>query len=168
MPPKGKQGTKGAKQIVEENKSTLKFYQYVIGGVNVLYLLLQYFLFWESFTALYVFLWLSSVALCLGSYQFMASMGRAKYSTDRGLLDSGIDLNMEAGMAEHAKDLVLLTSIVQCLSLVSNYFWILWLMAPGRAFYLLWVNILAPWFFAPPPEVDEKKQKKMERKMKRQ
>lgn len=33
--PKGKQGTKGAKQIVEENKSTLKFYQYVIGGVNV-------------------------------------------------------------------------------------------------------------------------------------
>lgn len=40
---------------------------------------------------------------------------------------------------------------------------------PGRALYLLWVNILAPWFFAePPPEMDDKKQKKMERKMKRQ
>jgi hypothetical protein len=32
---------------------------------------------------------------------------------------------------------------------------------------MLWVNILAPWFFAPPAEVDEKKAKKMERKMKR-
>ena len=41
------------------------------------------------------------------------------------------------------------------------------LQAPARAFYLLWVNFLGPWFFAPPPEVDEKKQKKMERKMKR-
>ena len=40
--------------------------------------------------------------------------------------------------------------------------------APGRAFYMLWVNILSPWFFAEAPEVDEKKMKKMERKMKRQ
>lgn len=38
---------------------------------------------------------------------------------------------------------------------------------PGRGFYLLWVNILGPWFFAPAPEQDEKKMKKMERKMKR-
>ncbi|XP_062621495.1 transmembrane protein 208-like [Saccostrea cucullata] len=167
MPPKGKQGTKGAKQIVEENKATLQFYQYVIGGVNVAFFLVQYFLFWEFFTAFYVFLWLSAVAVCLGSYQFMASMGRAKYSTDGALLDSGIDLNMESGMAEHAKDLLLLTSIVMCLSLLSNFFWILWLLAPIRAFYMLWVNILAPWIFAPAPEVDEKKQKKMERRMKR-
>ena len=41
------------------------------------------------------------------------------------------------------------------------------LQAPGRAGYLLWVNILSPWIFAEAPEVDDKKQKKMERKMKR-
>ena len=39
--------------------------------------------------------------------------------------------------------------------------------APGFAFYMLWVNILAPWIFAEAPEQDEKKAKKMERKMKR-
>lgn len=41
---------------------------------------------------------------------------------------------------------------------------------PIYAFYSLWVNILGPWFFAPPPaeeQVDEKKQRKMERKMRR-
>ena len=32
---------------------------------------------------------------------------------------------------------------------------------------MLWVNILAPWFFAEAPEVDEKKNKKAERRMKR-
>ena len=42
-----------------------------------------------------------------------------------------------------------------------------YLQAPGRALYMLWVNILGPWFFQEAPEVDEKKQKKMERKMKR-
>ena len=33
--PKGKQGTRGAKQIAEENKETLNFYIKVIAGVNV-------------------------------------------------------------------------------------------------------------------------------------
>lgn len=41
------------------------------------------------------------------------------------------------------------------------------LQAPGRALYMLWVNILGPWFFASAPEEDEKKTKKMERKMRR-
>ena len=47
---------------------------------------------------------------------------------------------------------------------------IVWIyQAPGRAFYLLWVNILGPWFFQPAPDeaVNEKKQKKLERRMKR-
>ena len=41
--------------------------------------------------------------------------------------------------------------------------------APARAMYMLWVNILGPWFFAEAPEqqADDKKAKKMERKMKR-
>lgn len=94
-------------------------------------------------------------------------MAQAKYTPEGALIDGGLDLNMESGMSEHAKDLILFTSIVQSLSLLSNYFWLLWLLVPGRAFYMLWVNILAPWIFAEPPEVDEKKTKKMERKMRR-
>ncbi|PSN35989.1 hypothetical protein C0J52_14384 [Blattella germanica] len=44
------------------------------------------------------------------------------------------------------------------------------IVAPARGFWLLWVSILSPWFFqqAPPAqEVDEKKQRKLERRMKR-
>ena len=172
-PTKGKQGTKGQKQIVEDNITTLKFYMYIMCGVNALYLITTYVFFWETFTLFYVMLFGVTTALHLGSYKFMATMAKATYDPVGGaLLDGGIDLNMEQGMAEHSKDLILLTAGVQVLSLLSNYFWLLLLLAPIRALYMLWVNILAPWIFAEAPEVDEKKQKKkeakMERKMKRQ
>lgn len=45
------------------------------------------------------------------------------------------------------------------------------MQAPGRAFWLLWIHILGPYFMqkAPEaPEMNEKKQKKFERRMKRQ
>lgn len=41
------------------------------------------------------------------------------------------------------------------------------LQIPGRAFYMAWVNFLGPWFFEKAPEVNDKKQKKDERKLKR-
>lgn len=164
---KGKQGTKGQKQIVEENKATLKFYVAMAAASELLYIIFMITVSWESYTLLYILLTLFTLALYTGSLQFMSYMARATYSETGQLLDGGIDLNMESGIAEHLKDLIILTAAVQVLSLLSNYFWLFWLLAPGRAFYLLWVNILAPWIFSPPQEIDEKKQKKMERKAKR-
>lgn len=102
----------------------------------------------------------------------MKFMAKASYNETTGLLvDAGIDLNMKEGFAEHLKDLVILTSLVLMLSLASNYFWFLWLFAPARAGFLVWVNFISPWVFAPAPVVDDekeaKKQRKMERKMRR-
>ncbi|ELU12965.1 hypothetical protein CAPTEDRAFT_118307, partial [Capitella teleta] len=166
--PKGKQGTKGQKQIVEENKSTIRFYKTIIVAVNVIFLLFTFIFFWGSFTAWYMFLTFVCLVIYFACLRTMQSMAGASYTPDGvTLLDGGIDLNMESGMAEHLKDLILLTAGVQILSLFSSYFWLLLLLAPSWGFYLLWVNFLAPWFFAEAPEVDEKKQKKMERKMKR-
>jgi hypothetical protein len=42
--------------------------------------------------------------------------------------------------------------------------------APIRGFWLLWVGLLSPWFFQQAKalqETDEKKQRKLERRMKR-
>lgn len=166
-PQKGKQGTKGQKQIVEENKGTLKFYTIMSIGAALAYVVPMISIFWESFTILFIILTCFTILINIGSIQVMNYMARPTYSETGQLLDGGIDLNMESGFSEHLKDLIILTSTVQVLSLLSNYFWFLWLVAPGRAIFLLWVNVLAPWFFSPPPEVDEKKQKKLERKAKR-
>uniref|UniRef100_A0A0B6ZK41 Transmembrane protein 208 n=1 Tax=Arion vulgaris TaxID=1028688 RepID=A0A0B6ZK41_9EUPU len=167
--PKGKQATKGKKQIAEENKSTLNFYFYIICGANIFYYAVWYLFFWDTFTSGPIFMSIMSAAIYFCSLQFMTRMGKSVYHEGQ-LVDSGVDLNMEAGMAEHTKDLILLTAIVQTCTLLSSYFWLFLLLAPGRAFYMLWVNFLGPWFFAPAEDqaVDEKKQKKMERKMKRQ
>ncbi|KAM5125424.1 transmembrane protein 208 [Mantella aurantiaca] len=99
----------------------------------------------------------------------MRGMAQASFSEDGTLLDGGIDLNMEQGMAEHLKDVVLLTAIVQVLSCLSLYVWYFWLLAPGRALYLLWVNVLGPWFTADasssaPQEQNEKRQRRQERR----
>ncbi|KAI3376932.1 hypothetical protein L3Q82_000171 [Scortum barcoo] len=149
--PKGKVGTKGKKQIYEENEATLKFYTRVILGAN---LLLAF-----------------ALAVYVGSYRSMSAMAKPVFAEDGSLLDGGIDLNMEQGMAEHLKDVILLTAIVQVLSAISSYFWYLWLLAPARALHLLWVNFLGPWFMAESPsapeEVNEKKQRRQERRQMR-
>ncbi|XP_061324885.1 transmembrane protein 208 isoform X1 [Pezoporus flaviventris] len=102
------------------------------------------------------------------SYRSMSSMAKPSFTDDGSLADGGIDLNMEQGMAEHLKDVILLTAIVQVLSCFSLYLWYFWLLAPGRALYLLWVNILGPWFTAESSpagqEPNEKKQRRQERR----
>lgn len=167
-PQKGKQGTKGQKQILEENKETLKFYQYMILGANAAYLVVTLTLF-DLFNFFNMFMLVLTTALYIASYQFMSYMTKAKFSETGQLLDAGVDLNLVGGIAEHVKDMIILTAGTQVLSLISNYFWFLMLLAPGRGFYFLWTKVLAPYFFqqAPPPEIDEKKQKKLERKMRR-
>ncbi|XP_011640242.1 transmembrane protein 208 isoform X2 [Pogonomyrmex barbatus] len=121
-----------------------------------------------EFTLLRISLTAFSAIVYVGSYQFMSYMASTTYSESGQLLDPGVDLNMEGGIAEHVKDLIILTSGIQVLSLISNYFWLLWLLVPLRGSWMLWKQILAPWFFAQPqeqPEMSEKKMRKLERKM---
>uniref|UniRef100_K7FRI9 Transmembrane protein 208 n=1 Tax=Pelodiscus sinensis TaxID=13735 RepID=K7FRI9_PELSI len=166
--PKGKVGTKGKKQIFEENKETLKFYLWIILGANAIYGVVNLVIF---YTTASFWTWgacVFSVAIYGASYRSMSSMAKASFADDGSLADGGIDLNMEQGMAEHLKDVILLTAIIQVLSCFSLYVWYFWLLAPGRALYLLWVNVLGPWLTADnsaaAQEPNEKKQRRQERR----
>ncbi|AWP01400.1 putative transmembrane protein 208 [Scophthalmus maximus] len=168
MAPKGKVGTKGKKQIYEENEATLRFYKRVILGANAIFAAINLAIFYSSSTFWTWLLLVFALAVYVGSYRSMSAMAKPVFAEDGSLLDGGIDLNMEQGMAEHLKDVILLTAIVQVLSSISFYFWYLWLLAPARALHLLWVNFLGPWFMADnqsaPEEVNEKKQRRQERR----
>ncbi|XP_067853759.1 transmembrane protein 208 isoform X1 [Heptranchias perlo] len=132
MAPKGgKVGTKGKKQIYEENKETLKFYLRIILGANAIYGAVNVFLFYSSVTFWTWGLLAFALVVYSFSYRWMQGMAQPVFSEDRALLDGGIDLNMEQGMAEHLKDMILLTAILQVLSCVSMYFWYLWLLNVG-------------------------------------
>lgn len=114
-------------------------------------------------------MFLICAVIYIACYQFMARFGTPKLSPSGQLVDPGLDLNMPQGMAEHIKDIIILSAAVQVLALFSNYLWCLLLLAPARGFWMAWTNIISPWIFAPAPEeqVDDKKQRKMERKMRR-
>nr|XP_033798322.1 transmembrane protein 208 isoform X1 [Geotrypetes seraphini] len=168
MAPKGKVGTKGKKQIYEENKETLKFYLWIILGANVIYGVVNLVIFNASTTFWTWAVLMFSLVIYGASYRSMRAMAQPSFAEDGNLTDGGIDLNMEQGMAEHLKDVILLTAIVEVLSCFSLYVWYFWLLAPGRALYLLWINVLGPWFTADSSaasqEPNEKKQRRQERR----
>ena len=166
--PKGKQGTRGLKQILEENKQTVSFYFNVLAGSNSVYLALMYFLFWETFTVRYIIFFLLTTLLSWTAFYFMKNMAIPELDSNGAIIGAGSDLNMQGHISEYLKDVILFTTIVHGLSLISLYFWLLLIVAPVYVFYLLWKNFLGPWFFAPAPAVDpnENDQKKVREKRK--
>lgn len=84
----------------------------------------------------------------------------------------GLKLYFFALSYRHVKDIIILTSGTQLLALSSNWFWLLLLLGPIRAVYMLWGSVIKPWLDSGKgeqenPQVNEKKQKKLERRMKR-
>lgn len=168
-PKKGKQATKGQKQIHEGNKETVKFYSMIAIGSLLLQLILASPLSSKLSLFLAVFAILAQAA-AIGGMHYMAKPVLSGPSNT--VVDGGIDLNLEAGFADYVKDLIITTAICSGLSIFSNAFWFIWLWLPGFFSYKIWMSVIAPWIFqsAPEeqaPEVADKKRKKMERKMAR-
>ena len=162
----------GAQQIAKENVETITFYRNMILGANGIYFLAMTIL-GASYQSTEIAMFLLVLLIYVGSFQFLFRLGTPKTSEPDGkgqLLDPGLDLNMESGMAEHVKDAIILTAIAQILSLLSNYLWLILAFAPIRLFWMAWKSFISPWLFAPAPEeeeIDEKKQRKLDRKMRR-
>uniref|UniRef100_A0A8V5GQQ9 Transmembrane protein 208 n=1 Tax=Melopsittacus undulatus TaxID=13146 RepID=A0A8V5GQQ9_MELUD len=129
---------------------------------------------------IHLFLFTALILLDYPVWPSRATVGRQSCSLEAAQTGSGA---REAGVCSrawngrfmfcfsslrHLKDVILLTAIVQVLSCFSLYLWYFWLLAPGRALYLLWVNILGPWFTAESSpagqEANEKKQRRQERR----
>ena len=162
--PKGKQGTRGEKQILEENEQTIKFYFNIYAVANLIYLALTYLFFWESFSLKFMIFYGLTACISGAAYYFISRMGRPIRDETGKIIGAGSDLNMQGHISEYAKDIVLFPPIIYACTLISNYFWNLLLVAPMYAFYLLWKNFLGPWFFAPAPEPEEQDQKKIKEK----
>lgn len=168
-PKKGKEATKGQKQIYECNQETLKFYSILASGSLVLRLVSSpIFSPWTNLMTTIFALLIQACAL--GQMYYMAKPVFSGPS--KTVVDGGIDLNLKAGFADNLKDLIITTAFCTGCSIFSNYFWLVWLWLPIYYCYKIWVSVIAPWIFEPAPEeaapeIAEKKRKKMERKMAR-
>ncbi|XP_049288495.1 transmembrane protein 208 [Anopheles funestus] len=167
QPPK-KKATKGSKQIVEENVATVKFYR----NMSLIASAVQFlgFAVYAELSTLAVVMTVLCIVAHGASYYFMAMISKPKLTEKGDIIETGTDLNIEGGITEHVKDIVILTSGTQLVSILSEFFWLLMLLLPVRAGWLLWQTVGKQFFQGDPAEegpVNEKKQKKLMRKMNR-
>lgn len=167
-PKKGKQATKGQKQIYDENKETVKFYS-IMATVTIAIKLVLSSPFATTLSSLLTIFAILVQTSAIGVMYYMAKP--IVTGPSNTVTDGGTDLNLKGGFADYLKDLIITTSICSSLSIFSNGIWILWLWLPGFVCFKIWTSVIAPWIFQPAPEedvaVNEKKKKKMERKMAR-
>jgi hypothetical protein len=170
---KGKQATRGLKQIIEENEVTRNFYTKFYVTANIVYVLVRYLLFWDSFELKYMVVYSLTSFVQLMALLYMIHISQPVYSDDsanKKIIDYNMDLNMAGGgnMCEYLKDLILLPAFVYLLSLYSNYAWFLLLAIPVYVVVKLWNTVLAPWIFAPAPDqsMDNNESKKVKEKRK--
>lgn len=95
---KGKVGTKGSKQIVEENVATLKFYRTMSLAACGLFLAVVILV--KTFTWTIITMSIITLLVHFAANQFMTMMSRPQLTETGAILDSGTDLNLEGGVAE--------------------------------------------------------------------
>lgn len=83
---------------------TMLFFNFsTLSTVSFIFKMLHYFI-WQYSLFYYILclqtLTVFSAIVYIGSYQFMKYIAHATYSESGQLLDSGIDLNIEGGIAE--------------------------------------------------------------------
>ncbi|KAH7700501.1 hypothetical protein AAVH_32377 [Aphelenchoides avenae] len=159
---KGKQATRGQKQIYEENQSTFRAYSAASFGTAVVWAALNWLLF-EATTTAWVG-WGIAVALQLAAILLMKCMMKSVRNDKNQITDAGMDLNDPAAFGEYCKDAIILCCAAQVLSLVSGWFYLILLGLPAFAGYKFWVSFLGPWIFAPAPEPEEQGNEKSQRR----
>lgn len=92
---KGKQATRGEKQILEENAATINYYFYVFAISNGGYLALQFLLFWDSFTTKFLVLYVLTALVAGIAYYLISYMGRPIRDEFGAVVGAGSDLNMQ-------------------------------------------------------------------------
>ncbi|CAI5518055.1 unnamed protein product [Closterium sp. Naga37s-1] len=159
---------KGAKKRKEENEKHMNRLQKLIVTVNAIYILVRLSLFFASFT------WRHWIGLVITTFAYktcfdqIASLAEATYDETGQLIDGGSDLNM-GGLCGYLHDIIYITAFVQIASILSDWFWLIYLIIPAFALWKLWELVLYPYFFqkVEPGEEDprdKKKREKMERK----
>lgn len=90
-----KQATRGEKQILDENQSTVNYYFKVLVISNGVYLTLRYLFFWESFVAKFIVLYALTALVASIAYYFISYMGRPMRDESGAVIGAGSDLNMQ-------------------------------------------------------------------------
>ncbi|XP_051143394.1 uncharacterized protein LOC127259818 [Andrographis paniculata] len=160
----------GAKKRKEENARHMKNLLRLIIASNVIYLVIRIGFFYSSFTWKHWMGLILTTAAYVIPYQQLAAMAKPSYTDGGELLDGGFDMST-GGICGYLHDVIYITCFVQLSSILSEKFWLVYLVIPGFAAYQLFGFIKG--FLshgsegAEEDEKTRKKREKMEKKASR-
>lgn len=162
----------GAKKRKEENEKHVRMLRVIILSANGVYILVRVILFYSSFRWPLLFWLLATSTAYYFCYSQIAVMAQPTYDERGELIDGGYNLAM-GGLTGYYHDVIYLSAFTQVASIVSGYFWYLYLLIPAYAVWKLWQLVLYPYIFESSPEAVEdarakKKREKQERQAARQ
>lgn len=137
-----------AKKQQRNATTTSEYYFYVVCAVTAIYVFFRVILNFKSFTK-----W---NYIGLG---FFCLIHKLTYSFIKDSLNMGVKY-------DYALDVFIVNCVVQVLTILSDKFWLLYLVIPGYLIYKVG-SLILNWVFTPEPMEDEKtkkKREKMERK----
>mmetsp|Transcript_6392 Transcript_6392/g.39879 ORF Transcript_6392/g.39879 Transcript_6392/m.39879 type:complete len:175 (-) Transcript_6392:1040-1564(-) len=159
----------GAKRRRTENAKRLKALRVALVLSSVVYVGLRLGWFHNTAGWKHYLGYLITSAISALCYRSISSMAKPTYGPNGELLDGGADLSM-GGTLEYLHDVLYITVFVHTASIVTDWFWLAYLVIPGYAGYMLWIYIIYPYVFAARPDeqqdsqMDAKKRAKMEKK----
>ena len=152
-----------AKKRAEENAARISRLFYVLLGSIVIFTAVRLVLYRATTRW-----WFQPTmgALTAGAawfcYRSLAYIAAPSFDAGGALTDGGADLSM-GGMSSYYHDVIYIAVfLLLSTALVSDWFWLLGLVVPGYALYMLWTSVLAPWIFNPTADELEAKNRSSE------
>ncbi|GLC35658.1 hypothetical protein PLESTB_000002900 [Pleodorina starrii] len=158
----------GAKKRLEENRKKLQTLRLAIAIGLAFYLVVRLILRrgYESWWHIIGFV--ATFFLEAFSFSAISKFAEPEFSDKGEVVYGGADLSM-GGMCAYWHDLLYISIFVQVASCLSAYFWYTLLVVPGFALYLLYKNVLQPYWAQSreQPVLDEATRKRLERSQQR-
>lgn len=124
-----------AKKQYAENQASLRFLLLVSAGTSVVHVLLRYVLLGGSTTVFIQLLSAVSLAVVWGIYYFLWRSAQPKIEGTT-IVDGGP--NLRTGILEYCFDISYVTSFVLVTSCLTDWAWLLLLVVPAYAAYLIY------------------------------
>ncbi|GFR50074.1 hypothetical protein Agub_g12218 [Astrephomene gubernaculifera] len=158
----------GAKKRLEENRKRLQSLRIAL-AIGIAFNALVRLVLRQGYTSKWHIIGFgATLFLDLFSYSAIAKFAEPEFNEKGEVVYGGADLSM-GGMCAYWHDLLYISIFLQVATCLSTYFWYTLLVVPGFALYMLYKNILQPYWAQSKaePVMDEATRKRLERTQQR-
>ena len=156
----------GAKKRLEENRAKLKFLSDVLNGAMALHVVVRVVFRWKSVRLFHLCVFVVTALACRASLGSLPAYAKPTFGENGEVLDGGESLS--GGLTEYYQDLIYVGAFAMATSTYSDRFWLVTLIVPLVAGYMIVTKFVLPYVFAPRAEENEEREETKEEKRRRE